>query len=766
MAYQVCFTKEFKKMLKDLQKNGGEAQQAAKKALLALSEAQLEGKINCAPRTFHGEDRLPNIEKYHLTNTYRLVVQLIDGNNKVRAFLFVGIHDDTEAWLNSKRGYRYVRNEKDSLVTPVLITERETIGTRGFDLESSDEYMSKPMLGVLDESEINKLFSNQLQKEYVCKITPNDWEDKSQTIIDDIIDKIFKGQDKLAETVFNLLEIAHGNAPDKLQQMRLIIAKHYDEAKIVSGEELANSIKKPINAETFIEYDNDIGDFWRNHPDADWEDWMLFLSPKQKEWAKKELNGPARLCGVSGSGKTCVMLHRASFLAKKYPTERIAILTLTQSMKQLLDSLLGRLCGAERPFIDTFTVEGFIKNSILEKVHSKGLAWITKIVRIDGPECKRIVDESIKVIFESEEFQRDPWKSFSPDAKKRFVIEEFKFVRNRLSPENYDEYLSSNFKRSGRSIPLQENLRAIVLKAIRQYENSLDEKHWVDHEKITHEAIKHLNNGGYENYRSILIDEVQDLAQNDLCAIGLMKNSSNEAIMNAVNGLFLVGDGAQTIYKNGFSLKKLGINIVGRSFTFAKNYRNTKEILEAAYSLIKNFACSSIDEEERVTPTAPEMAKQSGPKPHMVKSYSLKKEVDYVSSEIKKMIESGEPAGNICVIGMNQRIRSDIASSLRRLGIDESELKEDVNVENDVVKISTIESAKGHEFSTVFIAGLSAPMGLNVSEEDRQLEASRLYVAMTRACNNLYMTYNVSGNYAASPLLLYIQDHCLVQENR
>ena len=626
--------------------------------------------------------------------------------------------------------------------------------------------MQKPLLSVLNESEVNKLIPDDDLREYVCYITPEDWENASSNILDDIVENKCSDNETLADTILNLLEIAHENATDKLHQMRLVIAKYYNMAKIVSGEELVKAIQDPVNAETFIEYDSEIGDFWKNHPDADWDDWMLFLSPKQKEWARKELNGPARLCGVSGSGKTCVMLHRASFLAKKYPTERIALLTLTQSMKRLLDSLLDRLCGAERTYIETFTVEGFLKNSILEKVHPRGLAWITRLVRMDGRECADLVNDAKKAIFESEEFQRTPWLSFSDEEKTRFVIDEFSFVRNRLSPENYDDYASSDFKRAGRSIPLQESLRLVVLKAIRQYEATLERLHWADHEKITHESIRYLSNGGYERYRSIMIDEVQDLAQNDLRAIGLMKNESGEDIMGAANGLFLVGDGAQTIYKNGFSLKKLGINIVGRSFTFAKNYRNTKEILEAAFALIKNFDCSTIDEEDRVKPLPPEMAKQSGPLPIMVKSYNIGKECSYVSSTIKKLIDGGESAGNICVIGMNRKVRESIATALNGLGINTSEIRDNVDVGNDIVKISTIESAKGHEFLVVFIVGLSTLKNRTVSEEDQQLEASRLYVAMTRACQKLYMTYSVSANYAATPLLLYIQDYCQQEEIR
>ena len=40
-------------------------------------------------------------------------------------------------------------------------------------------------------------------------------------------------------------------------------------------------------------------------------EWLLFLHPEQRAVVDANFGGPASLSGVSGSGKTCVAIHRA-----------------------------------------------------------------------------------------------------------------------------------------------------------------------------------------------------------------------------------------------------------------------------------------------------------------------------------------------------------------------------------------------------------------------------------------------------------------------
>jgi len=118
--------------------------------------------------------------------------------------------------------------------------------------------------------------------------------------------------------------------------------------------------------------------------------------------------------------------------------------------------------------------------------------------------------------------------------------------------------------------------------------------------------------------------------------------------------------------------------------------------------------------------------------------------------------------GQICVIGCNKTERDAIQSLLQQTDLPFVELKQDVRVDSDRIKISTIESSKGHEFHTVFIAGLVdgviPPKGTDDSEIAR--EAARLYVAMTRAREDLYLSYSPTRDFPASRFLMHVVEHC------
>jgi hypothetical protein len=57
--------------------------------------------------------------------------------------------------------------------------------------------------------------------------------------------------------------------------------------------------------------------------DYPWEKWTIFLHPNQRELVTKSFNGPARVAGSAGTGKTVVALHRAAHLARENPESRL-----------------------------------------------------------------------------------------------------------------------------------------------------------------------------------------------------------------------------------------------------------------------------------------------------------------------------------------------------------------------------------------------------------------------------------------------------------
>src|SRR5690606_11231187 len=79
---------------------------------------------------------------------------------------------------------------------------------------------------------------------------------------------------------------------------------------------------------------------------------------------------------------------------------------------------------------------------------------------------------------------------------------------------------------------------------------------------------------------AVLVDEAQDLTEIGLHLLHRLAGGDRR------DGLFLVGDGQQSMYPGGFSLASVGVDVRGRSALLKTNYRNTKPILAAAARIV------------------------------------------------------------------------------------------------------------------------------------------------------------------------------------
>ena len=78
-----------------------------------------------------------------------------------------------------------------------------------------------------------------------------------------------------------------------------------------------------------------------------WEKWTIFLHPAQLGLVERTYNGPARVSGSAGTGKTVVALHRAAFLAKSTPGSRVLLTTFSDALANLLRTKLQMLIDQE-----------------------------------------------------------------------------------------------------------------------------------------------------------------------------------------------------------------------------------------------------------------------------------------------------------------------------------------------------------------------------------------------------------------------------------
>jgi hypothetical protein len=81
--------------------------------------------------------------------------------------------------------------------------------------------------------------------------------------------------------------------------------------------------------------------------DFPWEKWSIFLHPAQRQLIERDYNGPARVAGSAGTGKTIVALHRAVFLARANPGARILLTTFSETLANALRAKLRALIHNE-----------------------------------------------------------------------------------------------------------------------------------------------------------------------------------------------------------------------------------------------------------------------------------------------------------------------------------------------------------------------------------------------------------------------------------
>jgi hypothetical protein len=77
-----------------------------------------------------------------------------------------------------------------------------------------------------------------------------------------------------------------------------------------------------------------------------WEEWLVFLHPTQRGAAERNFNGPARVSGSAGTGKSVVAMHRAAYLARLSTGGRLLLTTFSKTLASRLSDGMDKLLGA------------------------------------------------------------------------------------------------------------------------------------------------------------------------------------------------------------------------------------------------------------------------------------------------------------------------------------------------------------------------------------------------------------------------------------
>ena len=462
------------------------------------------------------------------------------------------------------------------------------------------------------------------------------------------------------------------------------------------------------------------------------EEWMLFLAPAQRQLVTRDYSGPARVKGVAGSGKTVIAVHRARHLARQaLPANgKVLFLTYGNRLPNVIQHLLHHLAGDGTRDIEA------VECCTIHQWCYRFLTRQGKVPTVDKEVLERTVTDAIaqvRPLYLSSGVWEQPTS---------FFREEIQYAIKGRAIDSIDDYLA--LERSGRGTPLRHAERRAVYAVFEAYQSALRAQNLWDYDDFVLETLRLLRPERLAvRYVAAVVDEIQDLSEAVMRLI-------RRLVLPGPNDLFLVGDGLQRLYRGGYALAGLGIDIVGRSSVLTRNYRNTQEILRAAHAMMASQQFDDMDNTLSQVQEA-ELSVRHGELPVLRRFPLPEEELRWVSREIDRLKQGrGYQDRDFVLLYRHHVPYQDLITDLlgQRFGL--VELGRDAgSYFGPGLKHTTFDSAKGLEFKVVFVVG--ATDGQFVPRDNWALEGEdledyllrerrRLYVAMTRARDLLYVT--------------------------
>ncbi|MBA9002715.1 UvrD-helicase domain-containing protein [Thermomonospora cellulosilytica] len=476
--------------------------------------------------------------------------------------------------------------------------------------------------------------------------------------------------------------------------------------------------------------------------------WKVFLHPTQRRLVERSYNGPARVSGGPGTGKTIVALHRVKHLVDRLPPGDDKPVLLTTFNVNLAADLRKRLLDLGGP---------------------------ETVARVDIVNIDKL---ATKIVTESEPGGRRRWID---DAK---ALDEWRAMLTELGETRWDaEFLHAEWthiilghainsrtdyfrvRRAGRGRTIGRAQRAEIWRLVEKFVLRLDEKNLWTYRQVAERAARleiarlakirayqesagniHMADTSAalmrHRYRHAVVDEAQDLSAAHWKMLRAM-------VPEGPDDLFIVGDTHQRIYDNVVSLGSLGINIRGRSARLTLSYRTTHEILGHALGLLGEESWDDLDDGTDDLNGYRSLLR--GPRPVFRGFGTWEEELDHIAEHVAALIDGPAPSIAVCV--PERHMVPAVEGRLARAGIPAAAIGSDGPRLDDVVHVGTMHRFKGLEYQHMIIAGVDAdhipPAYVRQYEHTdparhrRELQRARslIFVAATRARDTLLITW-------------------------
>lgn len=664
-----------------LMKLTGQEQKAAKTTAFDLQVNPANPGLK-----FHRLDKVkdPNFWSVRVNADIRLIVHKTFSSLML---CYVAHHDKAYSWAERRKLETHpktgaaqlveVREKIKEILVPVYIEEEKIVP-------------EKP-----------PLFADILNEELLSYGVPTEWLDDVRKVNED---NILELADHLpGEAAEALLELAVGETPSTTK-VTVDTVDPFDHPDAQRRFRVMNNVDE---LERALEYP--------------WEKWTVFLHPDQRQIVEKEFNGPARVSGSAGTGKTIVALHRAVFLTRNNPDARVLLTTFSKALANALQTKLRRLISNEPRLAERIDVQDIDTiGQRLYRMHCGSLDLVSK------KEMQHLVEQAGSVVTQHK---------FS----NQFLLSEWQDVVDAWQLSSWEEY--RDVRRLGRKTRLPEKQRAILWDIFSQVRNELKIRGIITSADMFSQVAEKLHANKNPPFDCVVIDEAQDVSVAQLRFLAALGN-------DRPNNLFFAGDLGQRIFQQPFSWKALGVDIRGRSRTLRVNYRTSHQIRMQA-DLLLGPELSDVD--GNTEKRGGTVSVFNGPQPTMKILDSEEEEIEAVGNWLQQLQSDGILPGEIGVFVRSKAELARACAAAEAVDLPFKLLDENLDMVKGYASISTMHLAKGLEFRVVVVMACDdeiLPLQERIEtvaddtdlEEVYNTERHLLYVACTRARDQLLVT--------------------------
>ncbi len=629
-------------------------------------------------------------------------------NNECTA-CFVGHHDDAYDWAENKT---YGKHPKTGY-PQVNILRESNISENPNILDANYNYENQKRFFNLSEDD---LFSIGIQK---------DWHNDIFNIYSESEYEKFMEENMInlpQEGAEILIEVANGMSISDAKKFQL-----EGDAKRINELNADNeNFEKVQSFEQIYGYKNSkpLNSYIKEIDSLDWDDWLIHLNPSQNKFTSKNYSGTHKIYGGAGTGKTVVALHRTKFLLENkdnFEVNKIGLLTFSKTLaidlKIKLDLLLKKDCQ-KIPEIDLLDI-----TSLAKSVYSNAFGNNYSIA------SESIIRKKLKIIISDLRLENH--------FTIQFLISEYKNIIGPWNLWEFDKY--KNFQRSGRQTQLYEKDRKIICEVLLRLKNDLKQENKISEFDLFYSASDCLKQNN-PIFTHLIVDEAQDLGPEKLYFIRQLVSKNSNDIM-------LCGDSGQSLYKRHTSWIKHGLDIRGRSHGLKINYRTSKEIKQKADILSEQKLNLEDDQNE----DRKSFSIFPGPEPKIKICNTQNEEIEKLSKWIMETLNSGSNLEDIILLARNENQLNHCKQACKKINKKFWFIDDRSNYHPGEIGICTIQRSKGLEYKSVAIIGCNKDIlpdidtlqnigdGSDLSEFF-ELEKNKLYVGMTRAKENLYIS--------------------------